>query len=242
METAANTLKRVHLELGGKAPVIVFDDADVELVAAKASLAATFNTGQDCTAATRVYVDSGPPASRCRKRWSRRCAGVKVGAPVRRRRPDGAAHLASAQRERVMGFLERARAGGADDPHRRGSARRHRTRLLRRADRDRRRRPEVRDHPERGLWPGADDQRLRGRGRGGAPAATTCSTGWRPRSSPRTSVGRCAWRASWSSARSGSTTTSRWPPRRRTAASSSPALARTFRLGGGRRLPDHQST
>ena len=57
MATAANTLKRVHLELGGKAPVIVFDDADVELVSAKASFAAICNTGQDCTAATRVYVE-----------------------------------------------------------------------------------------------------------------------------------------------------------------------------------------
>src|SRR5678815_2876137 len=50
MKTAADTLKRVHLELGGKAPFIVFDDSDPELVAAKASLAAIMNTGQDCTA------------------------------------------------------------------------------------------------------------------------------------------------------------------------------------------------
>ena len=42
--------------MGGKAPFIVFDDADPELIAAKATLAATMNTGQDCTAATRVYV------------------------------------------------------------------------------------------------------------------------------------------------------------------------------------------
>ena len=45
MKTAADTLKRVHLELGGKAPFIVFDDADPELIAAKATLAATLNTG-----------------------------------------------------------------------------------------------------------------------------------------------------------------------------------------------------
>src|SRR5204863_4569967 len=51
MKTAADTLKRVHLELGGKAPFIVFDDSDPELVAAKASMAAFMNTGQDCTAA-----------------------------------------------------------------------------------------------------------------------------------------------------------------------------------------------
>ena len=111
MRTAADTLKRVHLELGGKAPFIVFEDADVETVAAKATLAATVNTGQDCTAATRVYVHEsklaqvqeaiveamrkvvmGPPFE----------AGVEMGPLV-----------SAAQRERVMGFVERAKAEGA---------------------------------------------------------------------------------------------------------------------------------
>jgi betaine-aldehyde dehydrogenase len=55
-EAAAQSLKRVHLELGGKAPVVVFDDADVEAAAAGISLAGYFNAGQDCTAATRVLV------------------------------------------------------------------------------------------------------------------------------------------------------------------------------------------
>jgi betaine-aldehyde dehydrogenase len=53
---AAKDLKRVHLELGGKAPVIVFDDADVEATAAGVAGAAYFNAGQDCTAATRVLA------------------------------------------------------------------------------------------------------------------------------------------------------------------------------------------
>ena len=53
---AAATLKRVHLELGGKAPVIVFDDADVEATAAGIAGAAYFNAGQDCTAATRILA------------------------------------------------------------------------------------------------------------------------------------------------------------------------------------------
>jgi betaine-aldehyde dehydrogenase len=59
MTTAAASLKRVHLELGGKAPFIVFDDADPAVVAEKATFAACLNTGQDCTAATRVYVHEG---------------------------------------------------------------------------------------------------------------------------------------------------------------------------------------
>ncbi len=55
-EAAARSLKRVHLELGGKAPVIVFDDADVEAAAEGIATAGYFNAGQDCTAATRVIV------------------------------------------------------------------------------------------------------------------------------------------------------------------------------------------
>jgi betaine-aldehyde dehydrogenase len=55
-ENAADTLKRVHLELGGKAPVVVFDDADMEAVAETIAGTGYFNAGQDCTAATRVLA------------------------------------------------------------------------------------------------------------------------------------------------------------------------------------------
>ena len=57
--SAARGLKRVHLELGGKAPVVVFDDADVEAAAEGIAGAGYFNAGQDCTAATRVLVAAG---------------------------------------------------------------------------------------------------------------------------------------------------------------------------------------
>jgi betaine-aldehyde dehydrogenase len=56
---AAETLKKVHLELGGKAPVIVFDDADIERAAQGIAEAGYFNAGQDCTAATRVIAGPG---------------------------------------------------------------------------------------------------------------------------------------------------------------------------------------
>ena len=56
---AAPSLKRVHLELGGKAPVVVFDDADLESAADGIAMAGYFNAGQDCTAATRVLVAPG---------------------------------------------------------------------------------------------------------------------------------------------------------------------------------------
>jgi betaine-aldehyde dehydrogenase len=111
MATAATTLKRVHLELGGKAPLLVFDDADIEALAAGATLGATFNTGQDCTAATRVYVD--------RSRFSEAVdavagamAAVRIGGPYE---PDVAMGplITARQRERVSGFVDRARAAGA---------------------------------------------------------------------------------------------------------------------------------
>jgi betaine-aldehyde dehydrogenase len=58
-ESAARDLKRVHLELGGKAPVVVFDDADLEAAAEAIAVAGYFNAGQDCTAATRVLASPG---------------------------------------------------------------------------------------------------------------------------------------------------------------------------------------
>ena len=83
---AADTLKRVHLELGGKAPVIVFDDADLEAVVEGVKVAGYFNAGQDCTAATRVLA--GPKiARRLRRRASRRRRGsLKMGDPSDRHR------------------------------------------------------------------------------------------------------------------------------------------------------------
>lgn len=55
-EAAAKDVKRVHLELGGKAPVVIFDDADIEAAAETLAVAGYFNAGQDCTAATRMLV------------------------------------------------------------------------------------------------------------------------------------------------------------------------------------------
>lgn len=111
MKSAANTLKRVHLELGGKAPFIVFDDADPELVAAKATLAATLNTGQDCTAATRVYVAQNRFET-VKEAVVEAMRQVKVGAPFEAGVQMGPL-ISGLQRERVQGFVERAKAAGA---------------------------------------------------------------------------------------------------------------------------------
>ncbi|HLC03805.1 MAG TPA: aldehyde dehydrogenase family protein, partial [Anaerolineales bacterium] len=111
MEAAAKTLKRVHLELGGKAPVVVLDDADLDLVVTKATAAATFNTGQDCTAATRVYVeDSRYPM--LEEALVEAMRGVKLGPPFEAGVLMGPL-ISGVQRDRVQGFVDRARADGA---------------------------------------------------------------------------------------------------------------------------------
>lgn len=111
MATAAQTLKRVHLELGGKAPILVFDDADLDLVAEKVTLGATFNTGQDCTAATRVYAERSRFDS-VRDALVEAMRAVKVGDPMDAETQVGPL-ISARQRERVMGFVERAKVAGA---------------------------------------------------------------------------------------------------------------------------------
>ncbi|HUN24232.1 MAG TPA: gamma-aminobutyraldehyde dehydrogenase [Anaerolineales bacterium] len=111
MKTAAESLKRVHLELGGKAPLIVFADTDVALFASKATVAATFNTGQDCTAATRVYVERSKYAE-VQEALVESLRAVKVGDPMAEDTEMGP-FISAVQRERVMGFVARAKADGA---------------------------------------------------------------------------------------------------------------------------------
>ncbi|MGO8470140.1 aldehyde dehydrogenase family protein, partial [Rhizobium leguminosarum] len=59
LQAAAKTVKRTHLELGGKAPFIIFDDADIDAVVAGILTFGYYNAGQDCTAACRIYADAG---------------------------------------------------------------------------------------------------------------------------------------------------------------------------------------
>ncbi|MBD3306283.1 aldehyde dehydrogenase family protein [candidate division KSB3 bacterium] len=111
MRTAAATLKRVHLELGGKAPVLVFRDADLEAAATKITLAATFNSGQDCTAATRVYVEQNRLAA-MQDALIAAMRRVQVGDPFVDETEMGPL-ISGVHRDRVHGFVERARAAGA---------------------------------------------------------------------------------------------------------------------------------
>src|SRR5438034_5902342 len=98
-KAASATLKRVHLELGGKAPVIVFDDADLEAVVEGVKVAGYFNAGQDCTAATRVLA--GPKIHEAFISGIAEAAGsLKVGDPSQEDTEMGPL-VSQAQRERV---------------------------------------------------------------------------------------------------------------------------------------------
>jgi betaine-aldehyde dehydrogenase len=111
MRTAAETLKRVHLELGGKAPFVVFEDADVARVAQVAAFAATMNTGQDCTAATRVYVAKSR-VKEVEEAVTASMRAVQVGTPYEKGVAMGPL-ISAAQKERVEGFVARAKSAGA---------------------------------------------------------------------------------------------------------------------------------
>ena len=111
MKTAAETLKRVHLELGGKAPFIVFEDADLEAVAAAAQIGALFNSGQDCTAAARLYASKDRLAE-VLDALVEIFESTKVGDPWSDDTFMGPL-ISATQRDRVSGFVDRARSAGA---------------------------------------------------------------------------------------------------------------------------------
>jgi aminobutyraldehyde dehydrogenase len=106
--TAADTLKRVHLELGGKAPVLVFDDADPELVAEGIKVAGYWNSGQDCTAASRVVA--GPRIyDKLLEELVPAVESIKVGDPAEGEDVEMGPVVSKDQQERVLGFLDRAK-------------------------------------------------------------------------------------------------------------------------------------
>jgi betaine-aldehyde dehydrogenase len=111
MELAAAGPKRVHLELGGKAPFVVFDDADLEAAVHGAVAGALINTGQDCTAATRAYVQR-PLYDAFVAGVADVMGGVVLGPPLDERTDQGPL-VSRRQQERVAGFVGRARSAGA---------------------------------------------------------------------------------------------------------------------------------
>jgi 1-pyrroline dehydrogenase len=104
--SAADTVKRVHLELGGKAPVLVFDDADPVMVAEGIARAGYWNSGQDCTAASRVIA--GPRIfDRLLEELVPAVESLRVGDPSEDEHVHMGPVISATQQQRVFGFLER---------------------------------------------------------------------------------------------------------------------------------------
>ncbi|MER7744880.1 gamma-aminobutyraldehyde dehydrogenase [Streptomyces bacillaris] len=106
-EIATATVKRLHLELGGKAPFVVFDDADLEAAVHGAVAGSLINTGQDCTAATRAYVQR-PLYDAFVRDVAALMETVRLGDPFAATTDLGPL-ISHAQRDRVAAFVERAR-------------------------------------------------------------------------------------------------------------------------------------
>jgi 1-pyrroline dehydrogenase len=110
--TAADNLKRVHLELGGKAPVVVFDDADPAAVAEGIKVAGYWNSGQDCTAASRVVA--GPKIyDKLIEELVPAVESLHVGDPAAGDDVEMGPVISKDQQDRVLGFLERAKGSKA---------------------------------------------------------------------------------------------------------------------------------
>ncbi|MEY4296755.1 MAG: hypothetical protein RL016_601 [Actinomycetota bacterium] len=105
-KTAALDVKRVHLELGGKAPVVVFADADLPRAAATIAVAGFFNAGQDCTAATRILVHESVHDEFVALLRAEVLANAKTGQPDRDDILFGAVNNMN-QLDRVKGFIDR---------------------------------------------------------------------------------------------------------------------------------------
>jgi 1-pyrroline dehydrogenase len=122
---AADTVKRLHLELGGKAPIIIFDDADIDLAAETLRSAGYWNSGQDCTAATRVIA--GPNVYEgFISALADQVRTIKWGDPADGDDIEMGSLIAKAQADKVQGMVERARGSaeivvGGNRPDRPGS-------------------------------------------------------------------------------------------------------------------------
>ena len=222
-KAAAESLKRVHLELGGKAPVLVFADADLAAAATSLRAAGYWNSGQECGAGCRVLVHSSV-AEEFVDHLVREVSTLVVGEPGAGDEVEIGPMVSKAHFDRVSGFLERASAAGIkaavggtpldgpgyfipptvliDVP---GDAECAREEIFAR----------------RSPW---RPSRKRTKPSAGP---TRSRTAWPPRSSPRTPAAGSTSRASSTLARSGSTRTSSWPPRRLGVESRAPATVAT---------------
>ncbi len=159
---SAETLKRVHLELGGKAPFIVFDDADMEQVIEFIKIGGYFNSGQDCTASARILVGSGAYENVLAELVPA-VESIKVGDPFSDDTEMGSM-VSKEQLERVTGFVQRAEEAGGKVLT--GGKAIDQQGLLVQPHGRERGRPGLRDHPEGGLRSGRHGATVRRRGAG----------------------------------------------------------------------------
>lgn len=109
---AANTVKRLHLELGGKTPVLVFDDADLDAAAGRIIEKGFCNSGQDCMAASRILATPGV-YDELLERLTAKAASMKVDNPAVGESVEMGPLVTKAHQERVLGFIDRAVSAGA---------------------------------------------------------------------------------------------------------------------------------
>src|SRR5256885_6219667 len=112
MRAGADTIKHVHLELGGKAPFIVYEDANIEAAAHGAVVGGFVNCGQDCTAATRIYVQDSI-YDEFLQSFLNKVKQIRVGNPSNESTDMGPL-ISAIQRATVEGFVERALRNGAN--------------------------------------------------------------------------------------------------------------------------------
>jgi aminobutyraldehyde dehydrogenase len=106
LQSASRSLARTHLELGGKAPVIVFDDADIESLIQTVRMAGYYNAGQDCTAACSLYVEHGVYEGVVAD-LARAVSSIAVGAPLHAQTELGPL-ISTAHRDKVLGMVNAA--------------------------------------------------------------------------------------------------------------------------------------
>jgi hypothetical protein len=156
---AADGIKRTHLELGGKAPVIVFDDADIDSVVSGVRTFGYYNAGQDCTAACRLYAGA-KIYDKLVADLTTAVGSINVGLQTAKNVEMGPL-ISAEQRERVAGFVDRAKRQKHIEVTTGGKAGSGEGFLLR-ADGRRGREADRRDRPARGVRPGGLGHALQG--------------------------------------------------------------------------------
>jgi betaine-aldehyde dehydrogenase len=121
VEASAGNLKKVSLELGGKNPLLVFDDADLEAAVDAARLGAFFNMGECCNSSSRILVQQGI-ADRFVDQFSSHAANLLVGDPLDEKTKIGAI-INATQTDKILGYIDAGKKAGAEV--RMGGARKH---------------------------------------------------------------------------------------------------------------------